>query len=115
RAAGGQGSGELADGIEHRVRLAIEAGEIPGAVVLAGVVRAGDERTIAEVVVGARALEPEREDLTRDTVFDLASLTKPLATATAVLWLAERGEVELDAPVARYLPAFAANGKGRVT
>src|SRR5690606_14559350 len=46
---------------------------------------------------------------------DLASLTKPIATATSVMILAERGKVALTDPVARYLPAFAANGKEAIT
>ncbi len=49
------------------------------------------------------------------TVFDLASLTKPLATATAVLHLWERGAVDLDAPVAAYFPRFAEGGKAKAT
>jgi CubicO group peptidase (beta-lactamase class C family) len=53
--------------------------------------------------------------MTEDTVFDLASLTKAVATTTAVLQLVERGKLRLDAPVARYWPAFKANGKAGVT
>src|SRR5690606_37523307 len=64
---------------------------------------------------GHRSLEPRVEDMTPETVFDLASLTKVLATAPSVLWLMEKGWVELDAPVERYLPEFGANGKMQVT
>lgn len=64
---------------------------------------------------GNKRLEPEPELMTIDTVFDLASLTKPIATATSVMLLVERGKVKLDEPVATYLPAFAAEGKGKVT
>ncbi|MDQ4085674.1 MAG: serine hydrolase [Actinomycetota bacterium] len=60
-------------------------------------------------------LPPEqRVPMRRDTIFDLASLTKTF-TAIAVMQLVERGDVELDAPVASYLPAFAQNGKAAVT
>ena len=48
-----------------------------------------------------------------DTIYDAASLTKVIATTTAVMQLVERGRLELDAPVARYLPAFAQHGKER--
>ena len=64
---------------------------------------------------GARALEPRREAMTLDTVFDLASLTKVIVTTTAVMQLVERGKVRLNDPVAKYLPEFAQNGKEDIT
>jgi len=53
--------------------------------------------------------------MTGDTVFDLASLTKVVATTTAVMQLAERGAIGLDAPASTYWPAFAAHGKRTIT
>ncbi|MFO0752156.1 MAG: DUF1343 domain-containing protein [Thermodesulfovibrionales bacterium] len=53
--------------------------------------------------------------MTGDTLFDAASLTKAVATTTAVMRLVERGKIRLDAPAARYWPAFKANGKGEIT
>ena len=50
-----------------------------------------------------------------DTIFDIASLTKVVATTTAVMELVERGQIHLDKPAATYWPAFAANGKGGIT
>ena len=64
---------------------------------------------------GLRALEPRREVMTLDTVFDLASLTKVIVTSTAVMQLVERGKVRLNDPVAKYLPEFAQNGKQDIT
>jgi CubicO group peptidase (beta-lactamase class C family) len=64
---------------------------------------------------GDRAVEPEREPMTEDTIFDAASLTKVIATAPSVMLLAERGKLDVDAPVSRYLPDFAANGKAAIT
>jgi len=64
---------------------------------------------------GQRATTPAPEPMTPDTVFDLASLTKVIATTTAILQLAEAGRLDLDTPVARYWPAFAAHGKDAVT
>ncbi len=64
---------------------------------------------------GNRALEPRREPMTLDTIFDLASLTKVIATTTAVMQLVEQGKVRLNDPVAKYLPEFAQNGKDDVT
>jgi len=89
----------------------IGAGNIPGAVVLAG--DAGHIRY--QLAAGRRAVLPASEAMSADTVFDLASVTKVIATTTAVLQLSERGAVSLDAPVARYLPAFGAAGKESIT
>jgi len=60
---------------------------------------------------GHAVVRPERIPMARDTIFDLASLTKPIATGTAVLWLVHDGLVALDDPVAKFLPAFAERGK----
>ena len=64
---------------------------------------------------GYRALEPRREPMTVDTIFDLASLTKVVATTTAVMQLVEKGQVRLSDPVAKYIPEFAQNGKDDIT
>jgi serine-type D-Ala-D-Ala carboxypeptidase len=53
--------------------------------------------------------------MTEDTLFDLASLTKPIATATSVMILVDRGQVKLDAPAAHYVPGLARAGKGAIT
>ena len=50
-----------------------------------------------------------------DTIFDLASLTKVVATTTAIMKLVDRGQIHLDRPAAEYWPAFGANGKGSIT
>ena len=64
---------------------------------------------------GRRAIEPADEPMTTDTVFDLASLTKPVATATAIMHLVESGRVRLADPVALHIPEFAASGKEKLT
>src|SRR5262249_33633703 len=64
---------------------------------------------------GNRALEPEPEPMTVDTIFDLASLTKVVATATSMMILVERGLVRLGDPVSRYIPEFAEMGKKNIT
>jgi uncharacterized protein YbbC (DUF1343 family)/CubicO group peptidase (beta-lactamase class C family) len=97
-----------ADGAIER---AIQEGTIPGAVLLIG----HDGRIIYRKAYGSRALEPRREAMTLDTIFDLASLTKVVATTPAMMQLVERGEVRLNDPVAKYLPEFAANGKEDIT
>jgi uncharacterized protein YbbC (DUF1343 family)/CubicO group peptidase (beta-lactamase class C family) len=64
---------------------------------------------------GNRALEPRREAMTVDTIFDVASLTKVVATTTAVMQLVQKGEVRVNDPMAKYLPEFADNGKADIT
>jgi len=91
------------------VEEAIARRELPGAVVLVG---RGD-RILFRKAYGSRAIVPAREPMTLDTVFDLASLTKPVATATSVMILVERGELALLDPVVKYLPEFGAGGGDR--
>lgn len=83
----------------------------PGAVVIVG---HGGE-VVYRKAFGFRALEPRPERMTLDTVFDLASLTKPMATATSVMLLVEQGKVRLNDPVAKYLPEFGTYGKEQIT
>jgi uncharacterized protein YbbC (DUF1343 family)/CubicO group peptidase (beta-lactamase class C family) len=97
--------------IDGAIDRAIHGGHIKGAVVVVG--RHG---AIAYAHwSGLRALEPREEPMTRDTVFDLASLTKPVATATAVMILVEEGRLRLEDPVARYLPELDNHGKEAIT
>lgn len=97
--------------IDPTIASAIDEKKMPGCVVCIG--RRG---TIALLkAYGHRSLEPAKEEMTTDTVFDLASLTKPIATATSTMMLIEQGKVKLGDPVATYLPEFAANGKESVT
>jgi len=89
----------------------IHAGRIPGAVVVVG--HAG--AVVYRRAFGDRQVEPVRLPMTEDTVFDLASLTKVIATSPAVMQLVEAGKLRLDAPVARYWPAFGGHGKAGIT
>ena len=97
--------------VDSIVQEAIHAGQIPGAVVLVW----HNGQVLYRKAFGYRALEPRRELMTVDTVFDLASLTKVVATTTAVMQLVEKGEVRLNDPVAKYIPEFAQNGKEDIT
>jgi uncharacterized protein YbbC (DUF1343 family) len=99
------------DGVDRAVRRAIERGEVPGAVVV--VVRRGE--VALRRAYGLRAKEPAPEAMTPETVFDLASLTKPLATTLSVFALADRGRVRLSDRAAKFVPDFAQNGKEDVT
>ncbi|RIL06700.1 MAG: serine hydrolase [Proteobacteria bacterium] len=100
--------------VDRALDQAIAKSQIPGAVVLARMPREG-ELLEHESVRGAAVHKPERIAMARDTIFDLASLTKPLATATSILLLAAEGRIDLDDPVAKVLPAFAERGKEGVT
>ncbi|HXB58755.1 MAG TPA: serine hydrolase domain-containing protein [Candidatus Acidoferrales bacterium] len=64
---------------------------------------------------GHRALTPETEPMTEDTIFDMASLTKVMATTPAIMVLIERGQVQLDAPACAYIPEFQGQGREHVT
>jgi uncharacterized protein YbbC (DUF1343 family)/CubicO group peptidase (beta-lactamase class C family) len=103
-----QKMGALLDPILER---SVTAGDIPGAVLLVG----HNGRIIYRKAFGSRALEPVREPMTVDTIFDLASLTKCIATTTSIMKLVEEGRVRLNDPVAAYLPEFAQNGKQDIT
>jgi SSS family transporter len=98
----------------HQIDRLVEAGiahkKFPGAVVIAG----HNGQIIFHKAYGNKSLNPA-EPMTEDTVFDLASLTKVLATAPAVMQLYEQGKFRLNDPVAEYLPEFAANGKQDIT
>ena len=97
--------------VDSIIKQAIADGNIPGAVLIVG----HNGAVIYRKAYGERSLEPRREPMTIDTVFDLASLTKVIATTTAVMQLVEQGKVRLNDPVAKYLPEFAQNGKQDIT
>lgn len=105
--------------ISRLMNDAVAAEKLPGGVVQIG----HDGKTVFRQAYGSRKLAGEQgldgspapaEPMTEDTIFDIASLTKPLATATAVMQLYEQGKVALDEPVHTYLPDFnAANDPER--
>ncbi|HKF44639.1 MAG TPA: serine hydrolase [Thermoanaerobaculia bacterium] len=95
--------------IDSVVADAISRRELPGAVVLVGHGR----KVAFRKAYGNRAVEPFAEPMTLDTVFDVASLTKIVATTTSVLILIEEGKLLLSDPVVRYIPEFAAGGGDR--
>ena len=90
---------------------AVADGSIPGAVLLVG----HNGRVVYRKAFGWRSLEPTREPMTTDTIFDLASLTKCIATTSSIMKMVQEGRVRLNDPVAKYLPDFAQNGKQDIT
>ena len=99
------------EGIAPLVQAAIEAKKIPGSVVLVG----HDGQIVYRKAFGESSLAPERRAMTVDTIFDMASMTKVMATTTAVMQLVEQGKILIDAPVSDYWPEFQQNGKELVT
>ena len=81
---------------------AITDGETPGAVLL--VSRHG--KVVYRKSYGHAQLVPEKKVMTPETIFDLASLTKPIATATSAMILVERGQIRLLDPVSRFIPGY---------
>jgi uncharacterized protein YbbC (DUF1343 family)/CubicO group peptidase (beta-lactamase class C family) len=97
--------------VDRLVEEAVAARLAPGAVVLVG---RGDEM-LHEKAYGQRAVVPAAEPMTVDTIFDLASLTKPVATTTAVMRLVEQGRIRLNDTVASFIPGFERYGKRDIT
>jgi len=96
--------------IDHVVGEEIEKGNFPGAVVLVG----KQDDILYWQAFGNQVTKPHEEPVDKDTVFDLASLTKPIATAASIMILRDRKAIDLDDYVDTYLPAFACNGKEEV-
>ena len=99
------------DGIEPLVMQAIAEKKLPGAVVLVG----RGESVLYQKAMGHRALVPAAEPMTLDTIFDLASLTKVVATTTSVMMLVEEGKIRLSDRVASFIPGFERYGKENIT
>jgi CubicO group peptidase (beta-lactamase class C family) len=97
--------------IDTAVDAALKRDDCPGAVVFV----VHDDEIVFRKAYGSRALKPEKAAMALDTVFDMASLTKPVATGTSAMLLIEQGKLKLDDLVSKHWPAFAANGKDKVT
>ena len=97
--------------IETVVKQGIKDGKLPGAVV----VIADHDKVLYRRAFGNRQIEPVAEPMTLDTVFDLASLTKPIATTTSVMKLIDEGKLSPRANVSEYLPEFGKHGKDLIT
>lgn len=103
-------AGRLA-AVEPVIEAAIGRGEVPGAVLVVG----NADGVFYRKAFGNRAVQPQTIPMTEDTVFDLASLTKPTATATSIMLLIQRGKLKLNSRVGDFIPHFAQNGKDNIT
>ena len=97
--------------LDSVIETSIENHEIPGAILIVG----HDGQVIYRKTFGNRSLEPTRQPMTAETIFDIASLTKVVATTPAILQLVEQGKVRLNDPVVKYIPEFGQNGKGDIS
>ncbi len=97
--------------VEEAFKEAVAQGVFPGAVVLVG---KGDE-VVFERAFGHRSLVPEKSPMQIETIFDLASLTKPLATTVAIMLLVREKKIRLEDRVTRFFPNFGVFGKTHVT
>lgn len=97
--------------IDRLVSEALAKGKAPGAVVVVG----RSNGIVFQRAYGHRAVFPKKKPMKLDTVFDLASLTKPIVTATLIQALADRGKLDIDDPVRHHLPEFNGKGKGPLT
>lgn len=93
------------------INQAVADKKCPGAVLLVG---QGDQ-TVYLKAYGHRAVEPEPVEMTTDTIFDLASLSKTVGCAPSIMILADRGKLNVHDKVAKYIPSFAQNGKADIT
>jgi uncharacterized protein YbbC (DUF1343 family)/CubicO group peptidase (beta-lactamase class C family) len=96
--------------IDDAISQAITDAKTPGAVF-----RMEREDAVYQKAYGERAILPQREKMTEDTIFDAASLTKVVATTSAVMKLVEAGKLDVEAPASRYLPEFCGSGKEAIT
>jgi CubicO group peptidase (beta-lactamase class C family) len=96
--------------VDDVIEEAIADRTIPGAVLIA--VRSGV--VVHYRAYGQRAVVPSSERMTLDTIFDMASLSKPLSTAASVMKLVEAGKIRLQDRVSVYMPEFEGNGKGAI-
>ncbi len=85
---------------------AVADGAFPG-----GVLAVGWNNELAVHPFGKLTRDPKSPAVTADTIYDVASLTKPIVTTTAIMSLVQRGELDLDAPVGRFLPEWAKAAK----
>ncbi len=97
--------------IDRIMASALQAHTVPGAVVYVG----HDGRVVFHKAYGNRSTIPTPAAMTEDTIFDMASLTKVIATTTAAMQLYQQGRFRLNDPLSKYLPEFATNGKSDIT
>lgn len=97
--------------VDSVINASIANKDTPGAVLLVG----HQGKIVYKKVYGNRMVKPRVEKMTVDTIFDMASLTKPTATACGIMKLAEEGKLNVNDKASKYFPEFAQNGKENIT
>jgi len=97
--------------LDTLLKNAVEKGSAPGAVLLVG----HNGAVVYRKAYGNMSSESSKDPMTPDAIFDMASLTKVIATTTCVMRMVQLGQIKLNDPVAKYIPEFAQNGKQDVT
>jgi uncharacterized protein YbbC (DUF1343 family)/CubicO group peptidase (beta-lactamase class C family) len=97
--------------LDSLLQTAVTANQAPGAVLVVG----HEGKVVYRKAFGNRSLEPERSAMTPDAIFDIASLSKVVATTTAVMQLVEQGKIRANDPVVKYIPEFGQNNKEDIT
>jgi CubicO group peptidase (beta-lactamase class C family) len=97
--------------VDSLFQRAIEEGVFPGAVVLVG----HQDHVVYERALGKRSIEAQSAPMEMGTIFDLASLTKPIATTTAFMLLVKEKKLRLDDLITRVIPMYGVLGKNLTT
>lgn len=97
--------------IDRVVADGLRRDNMPGCVVMIGYRGA----VVFENAYGDKQVQPTKVPMTLDTLFDMASITKPVATGTSIMLLAEQGKIDIEKPAATYLPEFVSHGKDQIT
>lgn len=101
----------FADQVRGIIASAIAERKMPGCVLAVG----NSQGDLFVEAYGNKRMEPTEEPMTIDTVFDMASITKPVATATAIMKLLEQGRLRRNDTVSSFFPSFASNDKQKIT
>jgi uncharacterized protein YbbC (DUF1343 family)/CubicO group peptidase (beta-lactamase class C family) len=104
-------AGAKLEAIDGTVADGLAKGEMAGCVVCVG----RDGKIVYLKAFGDRQSEPDRAAMTTDTLFDMASVTKPVATATSIMLLVEQGRLRLRDRIAQHMPEFGQKGKEDIT
>ncbi|HWH76714.1 MAG TPA: serine hydrolase domain-containing protein, partial [Candidatus Binatus sp.] len=97
--------------VENAFQEAVTQAVFPGAVVLVS----KDQQIVYEQAFGSRSLLPDKSPLRPDTIYDVASLTKPMATTVAIMLLVREKKIRLDDQLTRVIPMFGVLGKSLAT
>jgi serine-type D-Ala-D-Ala carboxypeptidase len=104
-------AGRFRENADRFLASRIAAGDFPGAVYAVGTGGAAPEVG----AIGKSVIDPDSIDATTDTIYDLASTTKPLVTSTLILLLHREGAIDIEAPVATLLPEMRGRERGAIT